>query len=124
MNTNFPRNAARAATKLLKAMGNEHRLLVLCHLLDGEKRVAELEKLTGLSQSALSQHLAKLRSQRLVATRRQSQTIHYSLASFEVDQVIHLLHGLFCAVPDKAAEPRRNTSKRRLPRRAKEEASP
>jgi ArsR family transcriptional regulator, virulence genes transcriptional regulator len=124
VNTKFPRRAARAATKLLKAMGNEHRLLVLCHLLDGEKRVGELEKLTGLSQSALSQHLARLRSQRLVSTRRESQAIHYALASFEVDQMIHLLHGLYCAAPDKAAEPRQGTSDRRPSRRAKEEASP
>ena len=124
MNTKFPRNAARAATKLLKAMGNEHRLLVLCHLLDGEKRVAELEKLTGLSQSALSQHLAKLRSQRLVATRRQSQTIHYSLASFEVDQVIHLLHRPILRRSRTGRETRRGTSQERLHRRTKEEASP
>ena len=123
MNVQFPRNAARSATKLLKAMSNEHRLLVLCHLLDGEKRVAELEKLTGLSQSALSQHLAKLRSQRLVATRRDAQNIHYSLASFEVDQVIHLLRDLFCA-PAKSARPGRAGGKRRHGRRATEEATP
>jgi DNA-binding transcriptional ArsR family regulator len=116
--------AARAATKLLKAMGNEHRLLILCHLLDGEKRVAELERLTGLSQSALSQHLAKLRGRRLVATRRESQTIHYSLASFEVDQVIRLLHGLFCAQPMKATVSRQGARKRHPARHAKEEASP
>jgi DNA-binding transcriptional ArsR family regulator len=124
MNTKFPRTAARAATKLLKAMGNEHRLLILCHLLDGEKRVAELERLTGLSQSALSQHLAKLRGQRLVATRRESQTIHYSLASFEVDQVIRLLHALYCVAPAKAAKPRQGMDMRRPSPRAKEEASP
>jgi ArsR family transcriptional regulator, virulence genes transcriptional regulator len=123
MNTQFPRKAARSATRLLKAMGNEHRLLVLCHLLDGEKRVAELEKLTGLGQSALSQHLAKLRSQQLVATRRESQNIHYSLASFEVDQMIRLLHSLFCAAPRAGrSDPIKN--KRRNGRRAMEDATP
>jgi DNA-binding transcriptional ArsR family regulator len=123
MNIKLPRDAARAATKLLKALGNEHRLLVLCHLLGGEKRVAELERLTGLSQSALSQHLAKLRSQRLVATRRDAQTINYSLASFEVDQIIHLLHELFCA-PAKEARSGRAAGKRRNGRRAREGANP
>jgi len=116
MNTKFPRDAARSAIRLLKAMGNEHRLLVLCHLLGGEKRVAELERLTGLGQSALSQHLAKLRGQRLVATRRQSQNIYYSLASFEVDQVIHLLHSLYCKdAKGTGAGPGRTRLRRRRP---------
>ncbi len=123
MNIHFPRNAARSATKLLKAMSNQHRLLVLCHLLDGEKRVAELEKLTGLSQSALSQHLAKLRSLRLVATRRNAQNIYYSLASYEVDQVIHLLRDLFCT-PADSKRPGGTRGKRRNGRRATEEATP
>jgi ArsR family transcriptional regulator, virulence genes transcriptional regulator len=103
-------------------MGNEHRLLILCHLLAGEKRVAELEHMTGLSQSALSQHLAKLRAHRLVATRRESQTIHYSLASFEVDQMLQLLHRLFCA-PAGGAKGRLASNERRAGRRAKEGAS-
>jgi DNA-binding transcriptional ArsR family regulator len=123
MNKQFPRKAALSATKLLKALGNERRLLVLCHILDGEKGVSELEKLTGLSQSALSQHLAKLRHQHLVATRRQAQNIYYSLASFEVDQVIQLLHKLFCASP-KGAEPPRKKSRRRNGRLALKEAGP
>jgi DNA-binding transcriptional ArsR family regulator len=99
-------------------MGNENRLLILCHLLDGEKRVAELEKLTGLSQSALSQHLAKLRGQRLVATRRESQNIHYSLASIKVGQLIQLLHRLFCAPTQWSAATRRRSQP------AAEDASP
>jgi len=123
MNTQFPRKAASAATKLLRAMGNEHRLLVLCHLLGGEKRVAELEQLTGLSQSALSQHLAKLRSEQLVATRRESQNIYYSLASFEVDQVIQLLHSLFCAAP-RAGRVDATKGRRRSGRRSMEGATP
>jgi DNA-binding transcriptional ArsR family regulator len=120
----FSRTAARSATKLLKAMANEHRLLILCHLLDGEKRVGEIERLTGLSQSALSQHLAKLRRQRLVATRRESQSIHYALASFEVDQMIHLLHGLFCAPLGKAPMAPSGIGKGRPRRRAGADAGP
>ncbi|MEQ8321184.1 MAG: metalloregulator ArsR/SmtB family transcription factor [Rhodospirillales bacterium] len=67
------------ASNVLKAMGNEHRLKILCHLSRTEASVKELEVLTGLSQSALSQHLAKLRQERLVKTRRHAQTIYYSL---------------------------------------------
>ena len=105
-------------------MGNENRLLILCHLLDGEQRVAELEKLTGLSQSALSQHLAKLRGQRLVATRRESQNIHYSLASIEVDQLIQLLHRLFCAPTSASANSQWSAATRRRSQPAAKNASP
>ncbi|MBF0355563.1 MAG: winged helix-turn-helix transcriptional regulator [Alphaproteobacteria bacterium] len=91
-------NARRAST-LLKAMSNEHRLLVLCQLADGEKSVGQLEKLIGLSQSALSQHLARLRRDNLVQTRRSAQTIYYSLSGHEASQVIGTLYGLYCATP-------------------------
>ncbi|SCA57699.1 putative DNA-binding transcriptional regulator [Candidatus Terasakiella magnetica] len=87
---------ALAASELLKMMGNERRLMILCQLGNGEKSVGELEKLVGLKQSALSQHLAKLRSQGLVETRRESQMIFYSLSSDEVQKLIHTLYGLYC----------------------------
>jgi ArsR family transcriptional regulator, virulence genes transcriptional regulator len=93
----MPNPAIRSATKLLKALSNPHRLLILCQLLGSEKRVGELEQLTGLSQSAMSQHLARLRRDKLVKTRRESQTIFYSAANNDVDQVIRVLHTLFCA---------------------------
>ncbi len=67
---------ARKASALLKAMANERRLLILCFLAQGEKSVSELEGLVSLSQSALSQHLARLRRDRLVTTRRVAQTIY------------------------------------------------
>ena len=88
-------NAKRAST-LLKAMSNQHRLLILCQLVPGEKCVGELEKIVGLSQSALSQHLARLRRDGLVSTRREAQTIHYSLAGEEASAVIETLYGLYC----------------------------
>lgn len=88
-------NARRAST-LLKAMSNQHRLMILCQLVPGEKCVGELEKIVGLSQSALSQHLARLRRDNLVATRREAQTIHYSLAGEEASAVIETLYGLYC----------------------------
>lgn len=89
--------SARRASTLLKAMSNEHRLMILCQLLHGEKSVGELERLIGLSQSALSQHLARLRRDNLVQTRRQAQTIFYSLSGAEASAVINTLYGLYCA---------------------------
>lgn len=88
---------ARTASRLLKAMSNERRLLILCHLAQGERSVGELEQIVGLSQSALSQHLARLRQDSLVATRRVAQTIFYSLNGEEATRVMETLHDLYCA---------------------------
>ena len=93
------RESARRASVLLKAMSNEHRLMILCQLSQGERSVGELERLIGLSQSALSQHLARLRRDGLVRTRRQAQTIFYSLSGDEAGAVIATLYGLYCADP-------------------------
>ncbi|KAF0145467.1 MAG: transcriptional regulator [Rhodospirillaceae bacterium] len=87
---------ARRASALLKAMSNEHRLLILCQLLHEERSVGELERLIGLSQSALSQHLARLRRDSLVQTRRSAQTIYYSLAGNEASAIIETLYDLYC----------------------------
>ncbi|GAA4249881.1 metalloregulator ArsR/SmtB family transcription factor [Azospirillum formosense] len=89
-------NARRAST-LLKAMSNERRLLILCYLTEGEKSVGELEELVDLSQSALSQHLARLRRDKLVRTRRAAQNIYYSLNGHEAQTIMATLHELFCA---------------------------
>lgn len=88
-------NAAKAA-KLMKALGNESRLLILCHLDGKELSVTELNNQVGLSQSALSQHLAILRKDGLVQTRRESQTIYYSLQGDTAKRIIHTLHEMFC----------------------------
>ena len=96
---------AHKASELLKAMSNEKRLMILCYLASGEKAVGEMEKLVGLSQSALSQHLARLRRDGLVKTRRASQTIYYSLAGGEAQSIMETLHGIYCCAPAaKAAE--------------------
>ena len=95
-------NARRAST-LLKAMSNEHRLMILCQLGDSEKCVGELERIIGLSQSALSQHLARLRRDDLVKTRRAAQTIFYSLAGPEARAVIGTLYDLYCEKADATA---------------------
>jgi DNA-binding transcriptional ArsR family regulator len=88
-------NATRAC-QLLKAMANPTRLMVLCQIADGEKSVGELERAIGLSQSGLSQHLAVLRSKDLVTTRRDAQTIYYSLSSQEAGAVMATLYQVFC----------------------------
>jgi DNA-binding transcriptional ArsR family regulator len=84
-------NSALRASALLKAMGNKHRLMILCHLSETEACVSALEKVVGLSQSALSQHLAKLRHENLVKTRRHAQTIYYSLSGLVASEVIKTL---------------------------------
>jgi len=90
---------AADAAGLMKALGNESRLLILCTLAAGERSVGELNDVVPLSQSALSQQLARLRQQGMVSTRRESQTIYYSLSPGPADRVIHLLHDIFCGAP-------------------------
>ena len=77
-------------------MANTSRLMILCQLADGEKSVSDLQPNIGLSQSALSQHLAVLRRKHLVRTRRDGQSIFYSLASGEAASIMHTLHDQFC----------------------------
>jgi ArsR family transcriptional regulator, virulence genes transcriptional regulator len=87
---------AEQAAQFLKLMANPHRLMILCHLLDQEMSVSELNQHLPLSQSALSQHLAVLRNSGLVSTRREQQTIFYSLASHEVHAIMAELYEQFC----------------------------
>ncbi len=94
--------AADAASSLLKALANEQRLLLLCQMVDGEKSVGALTAFVGLAQSAVSQHLARLRHEGLVTTRRESQTIYYALADDRARQVIELLYSMYCAPTAKA----------------------
>ena len=101
------KQAAWQASQLLKALANEYRLLILCNLMDGEKQVAELNELIELSQSSLSQHLARLREEGLVQTRRKSQMIFYSLAGTEVKQIISVLHGIYCKPAEQTQKTRR-----------------
>lgn len=85
----------RKAASVLRAMGNERRLQILCHLLEREHHVHELERLVGISQSALSQHLARLRRDDLVESRRQAQSKLYTLASAEVRDIVSALSRLY-----------------------------
>jgi len=87
---------ADAATRQLKALANVNRLMILCILCEGELSVSELNGLVNISQSALSQHLAKLRDDKIVTTRRESQTIYYSIADGVAKGIIEVLHGHYC----------------------------
>jgi ArsR family transcriptional regulator, virulence genes transcriptional regulator len=87
---------AEGAAELLRALAHGARLKVLCELVGGEKSAGELVEASGLSQSALSQHLARLRKDGLVATRRDAQTIYYSLSDDKVQRLIKLLYELYC----------------------------
>jgi ArsR family transcriptional regulator len=92
------RFAARAgeAAEFLRALAHEARLMVLCQLTQGEHSAGALQEASGLSQSALSQHLAKLRDEGLVATRREGQSIYYSLADPDVSRVLETLAAIYC----------------------------
>ena len=87
---------AQAATKLLKELSNDKRLMICCCLGEEELSVSELNKLVPLSQSALSQHLARMRDANLVITRRESQTIYYRLADKNVLNIIATLKSIYC----------------------------
>jgi DNA-binding transcriptional ArsR family regulator len=94
--TRFEASAAEAA-KLLRVLGNERRLMILCKLVEaGEMTVGALVEAIGLSQSALSQHLAKMRDENIVTFRRDSQTLWYRIADPRIEQLMAELHRLFC----------------------------
>ena len=99
---------ATEAAALMKALSNRHRLLILCHLVaERELAVGELVERVGLSQSALSQHLARLREEGLIGFRREAQTLHYSVADAKAGQVLELLRDIFC--PELVSEERSGT---------------
>lgn len=91
---------AEEVAGLLGAMSNPKRLLVLCSLVESEKSVGHLAEIVGLSPAALSQHLTKMRMLRLVTTRRDAQTIYYSLASPEIIELMQTLYRLYCVDAD------------------------
>jgi ArsR family transcriptional regulator, virulence genes transcriptional regulator len=94
---------AGEAERLLKAMASRPRLMVLCELLKGERTVTALHEAVGLSMSAISQHLARLRADELVSTRRESQTIFYSLADPGATRILETLYSIYCSPVDAYA---------------------
>ncbi len=90
------RKRATNAAALMKALANENRLLILCQLLEGELSVGALNEKVELGQSAFSQHLAVLRKDGLVKTRKEAQTVYYSLANNHAEKILTVLYGIFC----------------------------
>lgn len=99
LNTNPMQHSALAAELLLKQLANAHRLMVLCHLVSGERTVGELAEAVGLSQSALSQHLAKLRESGLVAADKRGLSVYYRICSIEAQALLSVLHLIYCRNP-------------------------
>lgn len=98
------RAASKTASELLKSLASEHRLLIVCQLIDGERSVGELAEFLGLRPSAVSQHLTLLRKDGIVSTRREGQTIWYSIASEPARQILETLYRLYCS-PEPLCSP-------------------
>jgi DNA-binding transcriptional ArsR family regulator len=106
INSAIMETAADQASELLKALSNRHRLLIICQLIDGEHSVGELAEFLNLRDSTVSQHLALLRKDGLVAARRDGQTIYYSIASEPAREILKTLYQVYCA-PTKASGSKR-----------------
>ena len=91
--------AADSAVGLLQSLGNKSRLMIMCQLIDGEKSVGQLAELLQARESTVSQHLALLRKDRLVTTRRQGQTIFYAIASDPARRILEMLYEIYCPQP-------------------------
>jgi len=96
--------SASSATDFMKALAHEGRLMILCHLVGGEKSVSELEDLLSSRQAAVSQQLARLRLEGLVSSRRDGKVIYYSLGDQKATKMIELLHQMFCSIDAEAAK--------------------
>jgi DNA-binding transcriptional ArsR family regulator len=107
--------AAGAAEELLKALANRHRLMILCQLSEKERSVGELAELLDLRDSTVSQHLALLRKDGLVTTRREAQTVWYAIASPAARRMIETLYRIYCAPTATCGAPPPRSSRSRKP---------
>ena len=98
--------SAKLASKFLKSLANENRLVILCALAEGEKNVGELEEILGVRQPTLSQQLARLRADDMVSTRRESKQIYYKLSNEDAELVLGLIFELFCTGGSAEMEPK------------------
>ena len=90
------KQSAKTATDMLKLLGHPDRLMVLCQLKAGEQSVGELSKSLGIKQSPLSQHLARMRYEGVVESRRDAQTVYYSISGTKVTKIVGVLYDLYC----------------------------
>ena len=113
MNKNIEHMRAHtaAAEGMLKALANRHRLMILCQLIDGEHSVGEMAEFLGVRDSNVSQHLALLRKDGLVSTRREGQTIWYALASEPVKRLVGTLYDIYCGPQPSYAPPPKPSAK-------------
>jgi ArsR family transcriptional regulator, virulence genes transcriptional regulator len=111
IDTEQMQSAADAASELLKALANRHRLLILCQLIDRERSVGELAAFLGVRDSTVSQHLAILRRDDLVDSRRDGQTIWYSISSAPARELVEVLYRAFCA-PSVVCRPKKSAAVR------------
>jgi DNA-binding transcriptional ArsR family regulator len=102
--------AAEGATELLKALANPHRLMIICQLVEGERSVGDLAELLGIRDSTVSQHLALLRKDGLVAARRDGQTIWYSIRSSPARAMLETLYRVYCK-PERLPAVKRKENK-------------
>lgn len=100
INPNEMRAAVDQASELMKALSNQHRLLMLCHLVSGEKSVGQLAELLGIRDSTVSQHLALLRRDGIIAGRRDGQTIWYRIEADIARQIVGVLYAHYCSRAD------------------------
>lgn len=105
--------SAGEAEELLKALANRHRLTILCQLIDGERSVGELAEFLSLRDSTVSQHLALLRKDGLVSTRRDGQTIWYAIASTPARKLLETLYQIYCA-PSAICKPASRVTSQKL----------
>ena len=102
MNLKQMRETAPRVSELMKVLSNEHRLMILCQLAEGEKSVGELAELLSVRQAALSQQLALLRKDGMVRTRRQAQNVFYSLAREDVRSLMGFLYETYCGIEERS----------------------
>ena len=101
---------AKLASSFLKSLANENRLVILCALAEGEKNVGQLEEILGVRQPTLSQQLARLRTDKMVTTRRESKQIYYSICNDDAELVLGLIFELFCTGGSEELDPKSSKS--------------
>lgn len=103
--------AAETASDMLKSLANRHRLLIVCQLLDSERSVGDLATFLGIRDSTVSQHLALLRKDGIVAARRDGQTIWYSITSEPAREILRTLYQVYCTPQDPKKSSRKGSAK-------------
>lgn len=97
MNAEEVMNVAGSLANLLKELANKNRILILCTIFDKERTVSEIVSVLGVSQSAVSQHLSRMKHQNILGTRRDGKEIYYRITNDDVNRIISFMHSVFCS---------------------------